>query len=65
MLVLSRKQKESVVIDRQIRVVVLQVSQGSVRLGIEAPVHVPIQRNEIIQRILDEIPHEPESDARA
>ena len=35
MLVLSRKQNESVVIDQEIRVVVLQVAQGSVRLGIE------------------------------
>ncbi len=54
MLVLSRKQNESVVIDQEIRVVVLQVSQGSVRLGIEAPGHVPVHRHEVFQRIRDE-----------
>ncbi len=51
MLVLSRKQNESVIIDEDIRVVVLNVSNGCVRLGIEAPGHVPVHRNEVFQRI--------------
>ena len=51
MLVLSRKANDSVVIDGNVRVVVLRVSNGSVRLGIEAPSHVSVHRGEVHQRI--------------
>lgn len=54
MLVLSRKKNEALVLDESIRVVVLGVSNGAVRIGIEAPDHVPIHRAEIQQRIQDE-----------
>ena len=51
MLVLSRKKNEALVLDESIRVVVLGVSNGAVRIGIEAPDHVPIHRAEVHQRI--------------
>ena len=54
MLVLSRKKNEALVLDDSIRVVVLGVSKGAVRIGIEAPDHVPIHRAEIHQRIQTE-----------
>lgn len=54
MLVLSRKIRESLVIDQDIRIVVLQVSKGSVRLGIEAPSQVPIHRQEVLVRLQHE-----------
>ena len=47
MLVLSRKSNESIVIDGQITITVLQVKGNSVRLGIEAPKEVPILREEL------------------
>ena len=47
MLVLSRKVGESVVIDRGIVVRVLAVEGGRIRLGVEAPVGVPIRRSEL------------------
>ena len=51
MLVLSRKKNESLVVADSIRVVVLGVSKGAVRIGIEAPNHIPIHRGEVHQRI--------------
>ena len=50
MLVLSRRQSESIVIGDNIRVQVLEISGGRVRLAIEAPGHVSVDREEIWQR---------------
>lgn len=47
MLVLSRKQSERLVIGENIVVTIVRVAGGSVRLGIEAPAEIPIQREEI------------------
>jgi len=47
MLVLSRKLTESIRIGEGITVTVLEVRQGRVRLGIDAPQAVRIQRQEI------------------
>ena len=49
MLVLSRKQGESVQIDSTIQVTVVSISKGRVKLGISAPDHVHIVRNELIR----------------
>lgn len=51
MLVLSRKNGESIVIDGAIKVQVVGVKGQVVRLGIEAPKEIPIHRSEIRQRI--------------
>jgi carbon storage regulator len=50
MLVLSRKQEEALVIAGGITVRVLEIRGRHVRLGIEAPPEVSIQRREIIVR---------------
>jgi carbon storage regulator len=47
MLVLSRKVNEKIVIDGGIVVTVVKIEGGQVRLGIEAPSHVKIFREEI------------------
>jgi carbon storage regulator len=47
MLVLTRKEGQSVVIDGQIKVVLLSISGSQIRLGIEAPRDVPILRTEL------------------
>ena len=51
MLVLSRKRNESVVINDQIIVTVIEVRGDKVRLGIQAPRDVPIHRSEILAAI--------------
>ncbi len=47
MLVLSRKVGEKILIGDKIAVTVVRVAQGSVRIGVEAPVELPIVREEI------------------
>ncbi len=47
MLVLTRRLGETIVIDGNIRVTVLDVRGERVRLGIEAPANVPVYREEV------------------
>jgi carbon storage regulator len=54
MLILSRKQGEAILVDGGIRIVVLATDNGGVRLGIEAPSHIGIVREEIVNRITEE-----------
>ena len=57
MLVLSRKSKESVVVggsgrfERMLKVTVLEIKNGRVRLGFEADASVPVHRYEVWERI--------------
>ena len=51
MLVLSRKKNESVVINNDIRIVVVEIRGDKVRLGIEAPREVPVHRQEVYDAI--------------
>lgn len=50
MLVLSRKETEELVISDQIRIRVLRISGGTIRLGIEAPKNVTVRRAELAVR---------------
>lgn len=54
MLVLSRRCGESVTIGPDIRVIVLGLKSGQVRLGIEAPSAVAVHREEVYTRIQEE-----------
>ena len=56
MLVLSRRVGEEIVIDDTMRVVILGVQGGRIRLGLSAPPHISIQRSEIRDRIAAERP---------
>ena len=47
MLVLARKPNETILIGDDVRIVVVQLQAGRVRLGIEAPPEIRIRRNEI------------------
>ena len=51
MLVLSRKQKESIFINENVVVTVLSIQGGTVRLGIEAPREISVHRQEVHERI--------------
>jgi carbon storage regulator len=50
-LVLSRKKNESIIINDDITVVIVEIRGDQVRLGIEAPKHVPVHRREIYDQI--------------
>ena len=54
MLILQRKANEAVLIGGDIRVVVLKTENGGTRLGIEAPEHVSILREEILEQVTAE-----------
>ncbi|HRA87540.1 MAG TPA: carbon storage regulator CsrA [Planctomycetaceae bacterium] len=54
MLVLSRKRNESVIINDNIVVTVIDVRGDKVRIGIEAPRDVSVHRQEVLEAILSE-----------
>lgn len=47
MLVLTRKVGQRILIGENVAITVVRVSQGTVRLGIEAPPETPIVREEL------------------
>lgn len=62
MLVLSRKLDETILIGPDIKITVVQIDRGKVRLGIECPKHIPVYRQELAP-FTKELPHEPERTA--
>ena len=68
MLVLSRQKDETIMIGDDIEITVVDIRGDKVRLGINAPAHVPVHRKEVYEAIQrenraaaslrpDEIPH--------
>ena len=51
MLILTRKEEESIIIDDNIEVKIMEVDNGRVKLGVEAPESIPIHREEIYRQI--------------
>ena len=56
MLVLSRKKNESIVINNDIVVTVVEIRGDKVRLGIVAPKEVPVHRQEVFEAIHGKLP---------
>lgn len=54
MLVLSRRVGEGITIGTDIRVQVIEIKGGQVRLGIEAPASVQVHRDEVYLKIRSE-----------
>lgn len=54
MLVLTRKLGESIAIDDNIKIVVVQIKGKQVRLGIKAPKETKIHREEVYQAIQEQ-----------
>lgn len=64
MLVLSRKEGESIVVNDDVTITVVEMRGDKVRLGIEAPRDIPVHRREVfdaIGRLRDAIHENPES----
>jgi len=51
MLILSRRVGETLIIDKEVKVHVLGVNGNQIRIGIDAPKHVSVHREEVYQRI--------------
>jgi carbon storage regulator len=54
MLILTRKLGENIRIGDRIKIIILDVKGGQVKLGIDAPPNVSVHREEIYERIRDE-----------
>ena len=54
MLILGRKEGEAILVGDDIRLVILSSDRRGVRIGIEAPAHVRIAREEIVLEITEE-----------
>lgn len=55
MLVLSRKINESIIINDDIVVTIIEVRGDKVRLGIEAPRDVSVHRREVYEAIMNQV----------
>lgn len=51
MLVLERKDDESIVIDNNIEIKIIKSEQGKVKIGIEAPKEIEINRKELLDKV--------------
>jgi len=51
MLVLSRQRDESIIIGDDIEITIVDIRGEKVRLGINAPPHVPVHRKEVYEAI--------------
>lgn len=54
MLALSRKKGESIIIDNNVEITVLEIKGDQIKLGIKAPKSVPVYRKEIFAQIREE-----------
>ena len=54
MLVITRKQEQSIIIGAEVEVIVLGISKDGVRLGIKAPRSVQVHRREVFEAIAAE-----------
>ena len=51
MLILTRKKDEAIRLGEDIRIVLVQIKSGQVRLGIECPPHLRVLREELYQAV--------------
>ena len=51
MLILSRTQNQSIIINDDITITVVEIRGNKVRLGVEAPKEVPVHRQEVYEAI--------------
>ena len=54
MLILTRKEGQSITIGNNIQVSVLEINPKSIRVGIQAPKHISIYRDEIYSKIQEQ-----------
>ena len=60
MLIITRKQGERLIINDNVVITALDISGSQIKLGIEAPRHVPVHREEVYNRIHSQQTHPEE-----
>ena len=56
MLILSRRNGESIRIGDEVTITILQVKGGQIKIGINAPREVAVHREEVYRRLSEELP---------
>ena len=51
MLVLTRKKNGTIVVGDDVEIVVIDIQEGKVRLGVRAPIDIPVHRGEVYAAI--------------
>jgi carbon storage regulator len=51
MLVLSRQRDESIIVGDNVQITIVDIRGDKVRLGIQAPPHIPVHRKEVFDAI--------------
>lgn len=54
MLILTRRLGESIIIDDNIKITVIDINKQQIKLGIDAPRHITINREEVAKKVKDE-----------
>ena len=54
MLVLTRREDQSIMIDDDIKITILKINYGQVKIGVEAPREIAVHREEVYKRIQEE-----------
>ncbi len=54
MLILTRKLGESILIEDNIKITVVDINKQQIKLGIDAPKHITINREEVAKKVKDE-----------
>ncbi len=54
MLILTRRLGESIIIEDNIKVTVVDINNQQIKLGIDAPKHITINREEVAKKVKDE-----------
>ncbi|MBT3878364.1 MAG: carbon storage regulator CsrA [Candidatus Scalindua sp.] len=53
MLILTRRLGESIIIEDNIKITVIDINKQQIKLGIDAPKHITINREEIAKKVID------------
>jgi len=53
MLILTRRLGESIIIEDNIKVTVIDINKQQIKLGIDAPKHITINREEVAKKVND------------
>ncbi len=54
MLILTRRLGESIIIEDNIKITVVDINKQQIKLGIDAPKHVTINREEVAKKVKEE-----------
>lgn len=54
MLVLARKKDEAILIGNEVEIIVTEISEDKVKIGIKAPKHMKVFRKELLEQVKEE-----------